>query len=82
MKLLSYVILTVLLLSLGAPLVGAQETAEVWGDPVAAGPAARCESVSTEKSRGLPPLMKRRNSQPRRAITCSCGRSCSARHSS
>jgi hypothetical protein len=37
MKLLSYVILSALLLSLGAPLVGAQEAAEAWGDPVAEG---------------------------------------------
>jgi len=37
MKLLSYVILIVMLLSLGAPLVGAQEVADPWGDPVAAG---------------------------------------------
>ena len=37
MKLLSYVMLTVLLLSLGAPLVGAQEAADPWGEPVAPG---------------------------------------------
>ncbi len=37
MKLLSYVILIVMLLSLGAPLVGAQESADPWGDPVATG---------------------------------------------
>ena len=37
MKLLSYVMLAVLLLSLGAPLVGAQEAADPWGEPVAPG---------------------------------------------
>jgi hypothetical protein len=37
MKLLSYVILTVLLLSLGAPAVVAREAVEPWGDPVATG---------------------------------------------
>jgi hypothetical protein len=37
MKMLSYVILIVMLLSLGAPLVGAQETSDPWGDPVATG---------------------------------------------
>jgi hypothetical protein len=37
MKMLSYVILIVMLLSLGAPLVGAQEAADPWGDPVATG---------------------------------------------
>ena len=37
MKLLSYVMLTVLLLSLGAPLAGAQEAADPWGEPVAPG---------------------------------------------
>jgi hypothetical protein len=37
MKLLSYVILTALLMAVGTPLVGAQEGADVWGDPVATG---------------------------------------------
>lgn len=37
MKMLSYVILTVLLLSLGAPAVVAREAVEPWGDPVATG---------------------------------------------
>ena len=37
MKLLSYVILTALLMSVGTPLVGAQEGAVAWGDPVATG---------------------------------------------
>jgi hypothetical protein len=37
MKLLSYVILAALILSLGAPLAGAQEAAESWGEMVAEG---------------------------------------------
>jgi hypothetical protein len=37
MKLLSYVILTVLLLSLGAPAVGAEGAADPWGEVVAPG---------------------------------------------
>ncbi len=37
MKLLSYVILTALMLSLGTPLAVAQEAAEPWGEPVAPG---------------------------------------------
>jgi hypothetical protein len=37
MKLISYVILTALMLSLGTPLAVAQEAAEPWGEPVAPG---------------------------------------------
>ncbi|MGW8224669.1 MAG: phosphodiester glycosidase family protein [Anaerolineales bacterium] len=37
MKLLSYVILAVLMLPLGAPLVAAEEAADPWGEPVAPG---------------------------------------------
>jgi hypothetical protein len=37
MKLLSYVFLIVMLLSLGAPVVGAQESVETWGEVVADG---------------------------------------------
>ncbi len=37
MKLLSYVILTALMLSLSPPLAVAQEAAELWGEPVAPG---------------------------------------------
>ena len=37
MKRLSYLILTALLLAVGTPLVGAEEAADPWGEPVAAG---------------------------------------------
>ena len=37
MKLLSYLILTAVLLSIGAPVVVAQEAAEPWGEQVAPG---------------------------------------------
>jgi hypothetical protein len=37
MKLLSYLILTALLMAVGTPLVGAEEAADPWGDPVATG---------------------------------------------
>jgi len=37
MKLLSYVILTALLMSVGTPLVGAGERTDTWGEPVAEG---------------------------------------------
>lgn len=37
MKRLSYLILTVLLMAVGTPLVGAEEAADPWGEPVATG---------------------------------------------
>ncbi|UCF26776.1 MAG: phosphodiester glycosidase family protein [Chloroflexota bacterium] len=37
MKLFSYLILAVLLMAVGTPLVGAEETADPWGEPVATG---------------------------------------------
>ncbi|MFN2262829.1 MAG: phosphodiester glycosidase family protein [Anaerolineales bacterium] len=37
MKILSYVILAVLMLSLGAPLAAAEQAADPWGEPVAPG---------------------------------------------
>ncbi len=61
MKLLSYVIITILLLSLGAPLVGAQEAAETWGDPVAAGIEYRKYQLSDPKNNVFVARMDRSN---------------------
>jgi hypothetical protein len=54
-------IITILLLSLGAPLVGAQEAAETWGDPVAAGIEYRKYQLSDPKNNVFVARMDRSN---------------------
>ena len=63
MKILSYLILSVLLLSLVAPLVGAQEAAEAWGEPVAPGIEYREYNLTDPKNNVFVARMDRNNPQ-------------------
>ncbi len=63
MKILSYLILSVLLLSLVAPFVGAQEAAEAWGEPVAPGIEYREYNLTDPKNNVFVARMDRNNPQ-------------------